>query len=66
MSRISKTFKIFLISILILLISNIQVFAFNPINKTNIHVSADIEGRNQIDVVSLKNTNYINFFIDQY
>lgn len=66
MSRISKTFKIFLISILILLISNIQVFAFNPNNKINVHVKADIEGRNQIDVVSLKNTNYINFFIDQY
>jgi hypothetical protein len=66
MKVIKNIAKISLVSILILLISSINVFAFNPSSKINVYNTSDIDGRSQIDVLSIKNTNYINFYADQY
>ncbi|MDD3156380.1 MAG: hypothetical protein PHP14_03150 [Candidatus Pacebacteria bacterium] len=64
-TKFKKTFTTFIISILILLLSNISVFAFNINDKINIYNTSDIESRNQIDITNIKNTNYINFHVDK-
>lgn len=67
-----KSYKIFKTSINILLIvlifftNNISAFAFDSSVPINIYSSSDTETRSQINVISVRNTNYINFFVDQY
>ncbi len=61
-----NSIKTLLTALLIILISPISVFAFDTNSKINIYPTSDTEGRNQINVISIKNTNYINFYVDQY
>lgn len=51
---------------LIFLLSGVNALAFDPNVKINIYNTSDTEYRDQINVVSVKNTNFINFFIDEY
>jgi len=59
------TLNILLIT-LILLSNSIGVFAFDPSVKINIYSSSDTETRSQIDVIPVRNTNYISFYVDKY
>ncbi|HRZ29724.1 MAG TPA: hypothetical protein P5052_03140 [Candidatus Paceibacterota bacterium] len=51
---------------LIFSFSGLSALAFDPTFKINIYNTSDTELRSQIDVVSVRNTNYINFYIDEY
>ncbi|MFA5230388.1 MAG: hypothetical protein WC422_03135 [Candidatus Paceibacterota bacterium] len=46
--------------------SGLSALAFDPSVKINVYGNSDTELRSQIDVVGIRNTNYINFYIDQY
>ncbi len=59
-------FKTLVSCLLIFLTSSIGVFAFDANSKINIYKTSDSEYRDQINVSNIKNTNYINFYVDQY
>lgn len=68
--KISKLFvKIInqlLVVVLFFSFSGVGALAFDSSAKINVYSNSDTELRNQIDVASVRNTNYVNFYIDQY
>jgi len=63
---LKNIFKTLIVCLLIFLTSGISVFAFDINSKINIYKTSDSEYRDQINVTNIKNTNYINFYVDQY
>jgi hypothetical protein len=64
--RIFKIIYKLFIFILLFSLSGLSALAFDPSVKINVYGNSDTELRSQIDVVGIRNTNYINFYIDQY
>lgn len=58
-------FKTFLVFVLFFSFSFSSSLAFNPSSLVNIYSNSDIEGRESIQVNSIRTTNYINFYVDQ-
>jgi hypothetical protein len=65
-NTIKNTFKTLAICLLIFLTSPVSVFAFDANSKINIYKTSDSESRDQLNISSIKNTNFINFYVDQY
>ncbi len=62
---VSKTIKTFFALMLIFSLTSSHLLAFNHSNPISIYHTSDTEGRDKINITSIRNTNYINFFVEQ-
>lgn len=62
---VKRIIKIFFVSITLFIFSINTIFAFNPNNPITVLSSSDPGGRNKISIANIRNSNYINFYVEQ-
>ena len=64
-NKVKRIVKIFFAVVALFIFSINTIFAFNPNNPVTLHATSDVSNRDKISVVSIRNTNYINFYVEQ-
>ena len=64
-NKVKRIVKIFFAVVALFIFSINTIFAFNPNNPVTLHSTSDVSNRDKISVANIRNTNYINFYVEQ-